>query len=204
MTDEEVADLVQRYDVFLRPNNGGVTASGGEPLVQPEFVRAVFKRIRDQGLTTCLDTAGHGNPASWDRVLPYTDYVMLCLKAMDLDLAAEIGGTNQEASERARDFARYVRDNYQDKTQLSIRWVLLKDMTDTDEELMALADFAKELAPVFSHIQLLPYHDLGREKWDYLGREYPLDGMEPYSYDDAVKFKEKLEKLGIKVILAQH
>jgi len=203
MTDEEVADLVKRYDVFLHPNDGGVTASGGEPLVQPEFTRAIFERVKDQGLTTCLDTAGHGNPTSWDRVLPYTDYVMLCLKAMDLDLAAEIGGTNREASERARDFARYIRDNYQDSTELSIRWVLLKNMTDTDEELTALADFAKELAPVFTHIQLLPYHTLGREKYDYLERAYPLDGMEPYSYEAAVRAKEKLEKQGIKVILAQ-
>ena len=203
MTDEEVADLVKRYDVFLRPNNGGVTASGGEPLVQSEFVRSVFKRVKDQGLTTCLDTAGHGNPISWDRVLPQTDYVMLCMKAMDLNLAAEIGGTNQEASKRAQDFARYIRDNYKDNTELSIRWVLLKDMTDTDKELTALAEFAKELAPVFTHVQLLPYHDLGREKWEFLERAYPLDGMEPYSYDDAVKAKEKLERMGIKVVLAQ-
>ena len=122
---------------------------------------------------------------------------------MDLDLASEIGGTNREASQRARDFALYIRDHYKDNTELSIRWVLLKDMTDTDEELGALAEFAKELAPVFTHVQLLPYHDLGREKYDYLGREYPLDGMEPYSYDDAVKAKEKLEKMGIKVVLAQ-
>ena len=125
------------------------------------------------------------------------------MKAMDLNLAAEIGGTNQEASKRAQDFARYIRDNYKDNTELSIRWVLLKDMTDTDKELAALAEFAKELAPVFTHVQLLPYHDLGREKWELLERAYPLDGMEPYSYDDAVKAKEKLERMGIKVVLAQ-
>ena len=203
MTDEEVADLVKRHDVFLRSNNGGITASGGEPLVQPDFVRSVFERVKNQGLTTCLDTAGHGSPASWDQVLPYTDYVMLCVKAMDINLAAEIGGTNQEASKRAQDFARYIRDYYKDSTELSIRWVLLKDMTDTDKELTALAEFAKELAPVFTHVQLLPYHDLGREKYDYLERQYPLDGMEPYLYGDAVKAKEKLERMGIKVVLAQ-
>jgi len=202
MTDEEVADMVKKYDMFLRPNDGGLTMSGGEPLVQPEFVRAVFQRVKEIGLTTCLDTSGHGTPASWDRVLPVTDHVMLCLKAMDLNLATKISGASRDANVRARDFARYVRDNY-DNIKISLRWVLLKGMTDTDEELKALAEFAKELGPAMTHVQILPYHELGREKYDFLGRTYALDGMEPYPYEDAVKVKETLEEYGVDAVLAK-
>lgn len=202
MTDEEVADLLKKYDMFLRPNGGGITMSGGEPLVQPEFVRAVFRRVKDMGLTTCIDTSGHGTPSSWDRVLPFTDHVMLCLKAMDLDLATKISGAPRDANVRAREFARHIRDNY-DNIKVSLRWVLLKGMTDTDEELRALAEFAKELSPVMTHVQILPYHELGREKYDFLGRPYALDGMEPYPYEDAVKVKDTLEKYGVSAVLAK-
>ena len=89
---------------------------------------------------------------------------MLCLKGMDLDLAAHISGTSKDACVRAKEFAKYVRDHYKD-IDLSLRWVLLKGMTDTDTEIAALVTFAKELYPSLKHIELLPYHELGKEKY---------------------------------------
>lgn len=201
MTDSEIADLMETYEDFLKPNNGGITLSGGEPMLQPEFCRAVFIRAHSLGLTTCLDTAGHGNHRSWDLVLPSTDYVMLCPKAMNPDVAAYINGVSREAALRAQEMAKYIRDNYKD-VKLSIRWVLLKDLTDTEEEIDALIKFAKDLSPVFTHIELLPYHTLGREKYDSLGMPYKMDGVEPYVYSDAVRVKEEIEREGLTVLLA--
>jgi pyruvate formate lyase activating enzyme len=174
--------------------------SGGEPLVQPHFVTAVFKRVHDMGLTTCLDTACHGDETVWDEVLPHTDNVLLCLKGMDNDLAAEVAGVTPEVAQSSKDFALFIRDKYSD-IKLSLRWVLIDGMTDSESELKQLAAFAKELAPVFTHVELIPYHELGRQKYASLNRPYPLDNMVPYSLEGALYAKAFLENLGVKTTL---
>lgn len=200
MTDEEIAEMLEHYKGFLAPKNGGVTLSGGEALVQPNFVAAVFQKVHGLGLTTCLDTACHGNKRTWDKVLPHTDYVLLCLKGMDNEVAAKVAGVPATTMNKAKDFARYIRDNYPN-VKLTLRWVLLKDITDVDSELDKLVAFAKELSPVFAQIELIPYHELGREKYDVIGKAYPLDGMAPYDKKEAKKIQAKLESQGVNVIL---
>jgi len=202
MTDEEVVNVLKKYKGFLKQNGGGITISGGEPLLQPNFVRAIFDRVHEMGLSTCLDTSGHGNETAWDKVLPATDHVLLCLKAMDPDLAAYVNGVSKQAGIRAKQFAKYIRDEYPN-IKLTLRWVLLKDITDTDSEIDALVKFSKNLSPAFTQIELLPYHILGREKYEHMNRPYPLEGMEPYVYDDALKIKDKIELQGVKVLLAE-
>lgn len=200
MTDQEIAEMLEHYKGFLAPKDGGITLSGGEALVQPEFVKAVFQKVHSLGLTTCLDTACHGNKRTWDKVLPHTDYVLLCLKGMDNEVAAKVAGAPATTMNKAKIFARYIRDHYPN-INLTLRWVLLKDITDMNSELEKLVAFAKDLAPVFSQIELIPYHELGREKYDVMGRDYPLDGMAPYDKDTAKKIQTKLEAQGVKVIL---
>ncbi len=127
---------------------------------------------------------------------------MLCLKGMNLDCASFISGVSKESNIRARDLAKYIRDYYQN-TKLSLRWVVMKGMTDTDDEIEALAAFAKELKPVFTHVELLPYHVLGKEKYDMMGKKYELEEMMPYDYKDAAEVKHKLLRLGVDATLAE-
>ena len=202
MSSAEVASLVSKYKEWLKPRGGGITLSGGEAMLQPQFVADVFQRVHKLGLTTCLDTACYGNKSRWDKVLPYTDNVLLCLKGMDNDTAAHVAGVSSSAEmAKSKEFARYIRDKYPN-IKINLRWVILKGITDTDVELDALADFAKELSPVFNVVELLPYHDLGSEKYNALDIEYALEGMAPYKKEDAMKVQQRLEEAGVATILS--
>jgi pyruvate formate lyase activating enzyme len=201
MTDIEIARMLAHYQGFLKPNNGGLTISGGEPLVQPKFVAAVFKRVHeDLGLTTCLDTASHGGPEVWDEVLPHTDFVLLCLKGMDSDVARKVAGVSAGTMEQAKEFARHIHAKYPN-IRITLRWVLLKGMTDTPSEMEALVEFAKELSPVVEQIALIPYHELGVEKYKALNIAYPLEGTPPYDIEEAKKLHASLQDQGVKVVL---
>jgi formate C-acetyltransferase len=201
MSDDEIAAIIKKYKAFLGPQSGGITISGGEPLLQCNFVASVFKQVQNMGLTTCLDTACYGAESDWEKVLQNTDYVMLCLKGMDDEVASNVAQHPAKLMSRSKDFARYIRDHHADNVKLSLRWVILKGMTDTDDELDRLIAFAKELGPVLTHVQLLPYHELGREKYEALNTPYPLDDMEPYSKEDALRVQSKLESAGVKTSL---
>jgi len=202
MTDVELVNTLQKYQEFLQPKNGGVTISGGEPLLQPDFVAAVFKGAHDLGITTCLDTACSGNSTVWDKVLPETDYVMLCLKGMDHEVASQVARHPVPYMAAGKEFALYIRDHHADHIKLSLRWVLMKGITDTADELDRLMAFAKALSPVFTHIELIPYHNLGAEKYEAMGAEYALSDMEVYPKETAKQVQSVLEEAGVKTLLA--
>mmetsp|Transcript_1102 Transcript_1102/g.2196 ORF Transcript_1102/g.2196 Transcript_1102/m.2196 type:complete len:1039 (-) Transcript_1102:151-3267(-) len=202
ITDTEITAMIEKYKEFLQPENGGLTVSGGEPLMQPDFVASLFKRAHDMGVTTCLDTACHGSEKDWENVLKDTDYVMLCLKGMDNEVAHQVARYPAKLMASSKDFARYIRDNHADHTKLSLRWVLLKGMTDTADELNRLVAFAKELGPVFTHVELIPYHELGRSKYEELEEPFALDDMKPYDVNDAKKVKEQLVAAGVPATLS--
>jgi pyruvate formate lyase activating enzyme len=201
MTDDDLLDQVARYEGYLEPNCGGVTISGGEPLMQPDFVSSVFKKVHNRGLTTCLDTACYGMENDWKKVLAHTDYVMLCLKGMDNGIASKVAGVPAHKMARSKDFALFIRDNFPD-IKLSLRWVLMEGITDTLDELEKLINFSKQLSPVFTHIELIAYHELGKSKWEALGIAYPLEDMIPFPRVKAERVKEQLENAGVKTVLS--
>jgi formate C-acetyltransferase len=201
MSSAEVASLVGKYEEWLKPRGGGITVSGGEAMIQPEFVSDLFQRVHKKGLTTCLDTACFGNKRRWDKVLPHTDNVLLCMKGMDNEVAARVAQVSPSEMAKSKEFARYIRDTYPN-INITLRWVLLKDITDTDAELDALAAFAHELGGVFHAIELIPYHELGRDKYTSLELAYPLGDMCAYRAEDAVLVRDRLEKAGLSTILS--
>ena len=155
---------------------GGITVSGGEPLLQIEFVTALFKLAKENGIHTTLDTAG--NPftrkepffGKFNELMKYTDLVMLDIKEINPQRHKELTGFDNS---NILDMARYLSDI---QKPMWIRHVLVPETTDFDEDLDKLGAFIKTLSNV-ERTEILPYHTLGRFKWDELGIKYRLDGI---------------------------
>lgn len=165
----EIGDLIQdirEYAPFLS-RGGGVTLSGGEPLVQAGFAGELLRAVKSQlGLHTCLDTNGHLAGSLPDAWFEAVDLVLLDLKLLDpVAHRALTGSGNDEALALARRLARLGKPAW-------IRRVLVPGVTDGDAEIDALADLVLELGNV-ERVEVLPFHQLGSAKWERLGLHYP-------------------------------
>ena len=188
----EVLSRALRYKNYWG-KDGGITVSGGESLLQMEFVTEFFKLAKAKGVHTALDTSG--NPfklepeylEKFDRLMEVTDLFILDIKEMDDAKHKELTGCTNK---NILDLDTYLSDHGRD---MWIRHVLVPELTDDEEGLKALADFIKTLKTV-SRVEILPYHTLGVFKWEKLGINYPLEGVRVPT-DEEVKRAETI--LGI-------
>ena len=159
---------------------GGITVSGGEPLLQIEFLTELFQKAKVKGVHTAIDTSG--SPFSrkepffgkFQELMKYTDLLLLDVKQMDEEKHRVLTGrTNQNIL----DLARYLSEI---KKPVWIRHVLVPGRSDFDGDLQKLHAFIQTLHNV-ERVEVLPYHTLGAYKWKELGYEYPLEGVEPPS-----------------------
>ncbi len=172
--------------------NGGITVSGGEPLLQMEFVTEFFRLAKEKGVHTTLDTAGEPfrtEDAQWlaffDELLKYTDLVMLDLKEMDEKKHIRLTGrTNQNILAMAQ----YLSDH---GTPMWIRHVLVPDLTDGEKDLKQMNQFIQGLKTV-EKVEILPYHSMGIYKWDKLGITYTLKDARTPTDEEIERAKELL------------
>lgn len=154
---------------------GGITLSGGEPLLQAEFAAELFELAYAEGVTTCLDTSGalfrRGDPAT-ERLISATDTVLLDIKAFDPKLHREVTGADNS---QILDFARYLSEK---GVPVWIRRVIVPGLTDGEDDLRKTGEFIRSLKNI-ERVEVLPYHDFGVEKWRSLGLEYSLEGVPP-------------------------
>ncbi|MGF1765300.1 pyruvate formate lyase 1-activating protein [Aliivibrio kagoshimensis] len=183
VTVEEIINEAKSYRHFMKASGGGITCSGGESMLQPEFVRDFFRAAQAEGIHTCLDTNGYIRKHSEviDEVLEASDLVMLDLKQLDDSIHQDLAGVSNK---RVLDFARYLQKIDQ-KTW--IRYVIVPGFTDDEKSARELGEFIKEMTNI-EKIELLPYHKLGAHKWEALGLDYPLEGVNPPS-------KETMDKM---------
>lgn len=183
-TAEAVFKEILKYKNYIK--SGGVTVSGGEPLLQSEFIAELFRLLKAEGIHTALDTSGvtfdKDNPQSVEKhlsVLRYTDLVLLDIKHIDEDEHKALTGFSNK---RMLDFAQFLSENGK---KMWIRHVLVPDITDKDEYLQKLKQFISGLKTV-ERVEVLPYHTMGEVKYERLGMQYPLKGVLPPS-------KERIE-----------
>ncbi len=183
LTPEELLDEVLRYRSFIR--SGGVTLSGGEPLMQAPFAAAFFERCRAEGIHTALDTSGfYCTPAALS-VLDHTDLALLDIKTMDPDLYPRLTGQPQANN------LRFLDELERRGIPTWVRHVVVPGLTDDDHWLRRLGEHVARYS-VVEKIEVLPYHTLGTFKYEKLNLSYPLDGVKPLSAERAQAIRQML------------
>jgi pyruvate formate lyase activating enzyme len=165
-TDQVFAEM-KKYINYIRLSNGGITVSGGEPVHQAEFTAELFKKCRDAGIHTALDTSGFADIEKVEELLANTDLVLLDIKHVNEEKHKIITGSDNK---KIRKFARYTSEK---GIPVWIRYVLVPGLTDSEEDLQSASEFIKGMKNV-QKIEVLPYHTMGKYKWDNLGLAYPL------------------------------
>jgi pyruvate formate lyase activating enzyme len=163
-----------RYLAFIS-RGGGLTVTGGEPLLQPAFVEELFVGAkRAYGLHTALDTSGYGGHRASDTLLQSTDLVLLDIKAGTEAMYEHVTGGG-----RLRDVLEFGARLVEHRVAVWVRFVLVPGLTDAPDQVAQVADLAAQLGPIVERVEVLPYHRLGMEKYAALGREYPLGDTPP-------------------------
>ena len=189
-TPEEVAANVKKYKSYFT-GGGGVTVSGGEPLLQADFVKELFTILKNSGIHTALDTSGivfnPDDKHKLDGLLNVTDLVLLDIKHID---CAEHEKLTGHGNKNVLAFAEYLSEIGK---PVWIRHVLVPGITDDDKYLNALAEYISGLKNV-RKVEVLPYHNMGEVKYKNLGVDYPLKGVQP---PDAERVKNAKRILGV-------
>ncbi|MBR3848728.1 MAG: pyruvate formate lyase-activating protein [Oscillospiraceae bacterium] len=172
-------------------SSGGITVTGGEPLMQLDFVTELFSEAKKRGIHTCLDTSGitysEKNAKSYVKLLSFTDLAMLDIKHIRDDAHRGLTG---RGNANILSFAKLVSEQ---NIPLWIRTVIVKGVTDNEDDLLKLGEFIGELKTLKA-LDVLPYHTMGIAKYKELDIPYPLDGVPPLSKEDAIAAKNIILK----------
>ncbi len=188
VTVREVMETVRRDMPYYGRSNGGLTLSGGESLLQPEFARALLKAGKELGVNTALESMGFAKFETIETILPYLDTYLMDIKHMDPQKHAKwCGKENTLMVENAMRIAR------SGQTQLIIRVPVVPGFNDTEAELLDIARYADRL-PGVEEIHILPYHNFGESKYTGLGRPYPMGNAVRPTMEKMESFKAAIER----------
>lgn len=188
ITSDDVIEEFNKNRSFYK--NGGITVTGGEPLLQADFLLELFKKAKEDGIHTCIDTSGITyNPRDIDgtkrisELLQYTDLVMLDIKHIDSSKHKELTGADNK---NVLSFAKLLEEK---NIPVWIRHIIVKGYTDNADDLISLGEFIGKLKNLKA-LDVLPYHTMGVHKYKEMGIPYALEGVEALPISAAVKAKE--------------
>ncbi|NLN15112.1 MAG: pyruvate formate lyase-activating protein [Tissierellia bacterium] len=168
ITPEEVLKTALRYKTYYNRSGGGVTFSGGEPLLQGEFLVEALKLLKEAGINTAIDTSGFGDERYFKDILELVDVVILDIKHYSDEGYKSITGRSKH---RFKKFLSYLEDFH---GTIWLRHVMVPSITDNEESIYGLFNEISYLADKIDRFEILPYHRLGLEKYEELNLEYPL------------------------------
>ena len=174
-TLDEIFNKILRYKNYIK--NGGVTITGGEPLLQYNFLIALFTKLKEVKIHTCIDTSG---------MVALTEKFLLDIKHIDPEKCKKLVGFSNE---KELDFAKYLSEI---NKPMWIRQVLIPGITDDEQDLLKLKKFISSLNSV-EKMEFLPYHTMGKYKWEDLGLKYELEGVRETNNNDLEIAKKILD-----------
>lgn len=185
-TVKQVVEKIMRYKNYIVASNGGVTLSGGEPLLQQDFVISLFQELKKQNISTCLDTSGMFTITDKiKQIVDLTDIFLLDIKSINDETCKWLTGSSNKLE---LEFAKYINEK---NKRIWIRQVLVPGITDKKEDLLKLKDFLKTIN--VEKFEFLPYHNLGKYKWEKLGLPYELEDVRVANHKDVERAKKIME-----------
>lgn len=184
-------DILKHDRSIFRHSGGGVTLSGGDPLMQPDFARELLKACKGQGWNTAIETEGCADPCVVLETIPYIDHILLDIKHMDPEKHRLFTGVSNELIlSNARKIAAF--------SPLTIRVPVIPKFNQSAEEIGAIARFAASLANV-KCVHLLPYHAMGERKYEMMGIEYKMKrlSVDSLGNKDLEEFRSVVEEAGV-------
>lgn len=190
MTPEEAFQEVKRVKNFIK--TGGVTVSGGEPMLQAEFILELFKLCKQEGIHTAIDTSGYLLNDKIKEVLNFTDLVLLDVKHIDPDKYQELTARPLEPTLK---FIEYLNEI---QKPLWVRYVLVPHFTNDEKDLDDWAKYISQFKNV-ERVDILPFHQMGIHKWEQVGKDYKLKDIHPPTPDEIRKAEEIFIKYNLPV-----
>ena len=184
---DEIFEQIKRYRPYFKSSNGGVTVTGGEPLLQVKFLIELFKNLKKAGIHTCIDTSGMVNlTEDVKKLLKLTDLVLLDIKHINSEKCKELTGHDNK---KELEFARYLSQN---DIPMWIRQVIVPGITDDEKDIITLKEFVKKLKTV-EKVEFLPYHTVGKYKWKEIREKYEIEDIRNATQEDIKRVKSIFE-----------